>query len=75
MSDILLGNLLWMLLLMLGLWAVSVRLSDVSIVDVFWGMGFVLIAWRTCFLGEGFVLRQFLMVSLTTLWGLRLPPA
>ena len=72
MSEILLGNLFWIILLMLGLWAVSVRVRDVSIVDVFWGMGFVLLAWRTAFLAEGFAPREFLIVSLTTLWGLRL---
>jgi steroid 5-alpha reductase family enzyme len=44
MSGLLLGSFVWMMLLMLGLWVVSVRLSDMSIVDVFWGVGFVLIA-------------------------------
>lgn len=72
MTEILLGNLLWIMLLMLGLWVVSVRLSDVSIVDVFWGMGFVPIAWRTSFLTDGFAPRQFMIVFLATLWGLRL---
>ncbi len=72
MSEILLGNFVWIMLLMLGLWMVSVRVRDVSIVDVFWGMGFVLLAWRTAFLAEGFAPREFLIVSLTTLWGLRL---
>jgi steroid 5-alpha reductase family enzyme len=72
MSEIVLGNFVWIMILMLGLWVVSVRLRDASIVDVFWGIGFVLIAWRTSLLSEGFALRQFLIVSLTTLWGLRL---
>jgi|WetSurMetagenome_2_1015567.scaffolds.fasta_scaffold01107_9 steroid 5-alpha reductase family enzyme len=39
MSELLLGSFVWIMLLMLGLWVVSVRLSDVSIVDVFWGGG------------------------------------
>ena len=34
--------------MMLALWAVSLRRRDVSIVDIFWGLGFVLIAWTTC---------------------------
>ncbi len=72
MSEILLGNLVWVLLMMLGIWVVSVRLKDVSIVDSFWGLGFVLIAWRTCLFADGFPPRQFLIVALTTLWGLRL---
>ncbi len=29
------------------LWLVSLRLRDASIVDIFWGLGFVLAAWIT----------------------------
>ncbi len=72
MSEIMLGNLVWVLLMMLTLWVVSVRWKDVSIVDIFWGLGFVLVAWQTCLLSDGFAPRQFLIVALTTLWGLRL---
>jgi steroid 5-alpha reductase family enzyme len=72
MTEILLENLAWVLLMMLSIWGVSIRFRDVSIVDVFWGMGFVLIAWRTCLHSEGYPPRQFLILSLTTLWGLRL---
>jgi steroid 5-alpha reductase family enzyme len=72
MIEILLGNLVWVLLMMLTLWVVSVRLKDVSIVDIFWGLGFVLVAWRTCLLSDGFAPRKFLIVALTTVWGLRL---
>lgn len=72
MMSLFLGNLLWILCMMLALWVVSVRVKDVSIVDLFWGLGFVLVAWRTGLVSEGYPLRQFLMVALTTLWGLRL---
>lgn len=58
-------------LLMLVVWAVSVRLRDVSIVDVLWGPGFVVIALAT-FLTIGGSDRGFLLVTLTAIWGLRL---
>ena len=57
--------------LMLALWLVSVRLRDASIVDPFWGFGFVVIGWTAALAGElsgwGIVLAL-----LTTAWGLRL---
>lgn len=72
MNDILPGNLAWVLLMMLGTWLLSLRLKDASIVDICWGLGFVLIAWRTAFLSEGYDPRRFLLLALTTVWGLRL---
>jgi len=57
---------------MVLLWGVSLRLRDASIVDPFWGTGFVLVAW-TAFLSVGAAgARATLVVALTTLWGLRL---
>lgn len=61
------------LALVLTVWAVSVRIRDASIIDIFWGFGFVVIAW-VAFLftpGSGND-RQRLILSVTTLWGLRL---
>jgi steroid 5-alpha reductase family enzyme len=58
--------------LMLLTWLLSLALDDVSIVDIVWSLGFVLIAW-TCFaLADGSATRKALVVSLTTIWGLRL---
>jgi steroid 5-alpha reductase family enzyme len=56
---------------MVLLWLVSLRLKDASIVDIFWGLGFVLIAWAT-FVVATRDLRSFLLVAMTTIWGLRL---
>jgi len=56
---------------MLLLWLLSLRLRDVSIVDAFWGTGFLLVAW-TGFLSGGGGPRATLVVALTSLWGLRL---
>jgi steroid 5-alpha reductase family enzyme len=57
---------------MIALWLVSLRLRDSSIVDIFWGLGFVLIAWVTLASTGGAGIRSWLAVGLTTLWGARL---
>ena len=58
--------------LMLGTWLLSVRLGDVSIVDIAWGLGFVLVAWLAFALGDGPFERRLLVAVLVTIWGLRL---
>ncbi len=59
--------------LMLALWIVSLIITDSSIVDIFWGTGFVIVAWVCFFLTpEGFMGRKLLIAILTTIWGLRL---
>jgi steroid 5-alpha reductase family enzyme len=59
--------------LMTVLWLISLSLRDASIVDIFWGFGFVCATWFY-FTGtpEGFLGRKWLLSSLATLWGLRL---
>jgi steroid 5-alpha reductase family enzyme len=59
--------------LMLLLWLISLLLKNSSIVDIFWGTGFVLSAWfYALVLPETFRLRQWIFLALVTLWGLRL---
>ncbi len=61
------------LCLMVFLWLVSLALKNSSIVDIFWGTGFVLIAWLTFALfPEGYLPRKVLSALLVTIWGLRL---
>lgn len=57
---------------MLALWLVSLKLRDVSIVDVFWGTGFVLVAAIGFALGTGAPARRALVLALVAVWGLRL---
>ena len=57
---------------MLGLWLLSLRLRDSSIVDIFWGWGFVCVAWLGFVFGTGNEERKLLCALLTTLWGGRL---
>lgn len=60
------------LTLMVATWRVSLRLGDVGIVDIVWGLGFVLVAWTTWLLADGAAVRQNLLTAMATVWGLRL---
>ncbi len=60
------------LVMVTALWAVSVAVKDTSIVDIFWGSGFVVVAWVTFVVADGSEGYRWLLVALTTLWGLRL---
>lgn len=53
-------------------WLLSIRLRDVSIVDIFWGLGFVICVWIYRALGPDATPRQLLVAALVTLWGVRL---
>jgi len=53
-------------------WMLSVRRRDAGIADVFWGLGFVLLAWLYCFLSPVLTPRSWLVAALMTLWGTRL---
>jgi steroid 5-alpha reductase family enzyme len=70
--DILGINLTAALVFMFGVWLLSLVKKNASIVDVFWGLGFILIAWLTFTKASGYPARQVLLVLLTTIWGLRL---
>ena len=60
-------------LLMLLLWAVSLQTSDASLVDRFWGFGFVLVVWvRFTLHAVNQEPQSLLLPVLVTLWGLRL---
>jgi steroid 5-alpha reductase family enzyme len=54
------------------LWLLSLKLKDASIVDIFWGLGFVLIATTSYRLADGFADRKLLLTVLVVVWGGRL---
>jgi len=54
------------------LWGISLVKRDASIVDAFWGPGFVVVAALYFVLGDGFEPRRILVLALVTVWGLRL---
>jgi len=66
------GNLAVLLGLMFSAWILSLILKDAGIADIFWGLGFVLIAWLTFFQADGYLFRKMLITALVSFWGLRL---
>jgi steroid 5-alpha reductase family enzyme len=59
--------------LMLVTWVVSLVLRNASIVDIVWGFGFVCVAWAVRLtVDDGLPARQWLLVAMTSIWGLRL---
>jgi len=65
-------SLLVALVYMTLLWLLSLAREDASIVDVFWGLGFVLLAAVHFALTDGFIGRKILITCLVGVWGLRL---
>jgi steroid 5-alpha reductase family enzyme len=59
--------------LMVLLWLVSLWLKNSSIVDIYWGTGFVIFSWVAFLLTpDGYIVRKVLLCGLVTIWGLRL---
>lgn len=59
--------------MMTALWFLSLALKNSSIVDIFWGSGFVITAWVAFVLTpQGYEPRKWLLCLLVTIWGLRL---
>jgi len=79
MSDVLLASATAIVIFMTAFWLVSIPLRNVSIVDIGWGLGFVLVAWTSWLTtaaqrgdaGEASNTGLLLPV-LVTIWGCRL---
>lgn len=56
---------------LVALWLLSLRLRDSSIIDLFWGPAFSVIAWPLA-LAAGLTPRAALVAALVSGWGLRL---
>ncbi len=64
---------LTIVVLMIATWLLSLILKNASIVDIVWGLGFVVVAWAVRLrVDDGLAARQNLLVAMTTVWGLRL---
>jgi len=72
MISLLTTNLVIILACMTLLWLVSLGIKDASIVDSFWGPGFIIVTWSTFAQTQGFIDRNILVSVLVTLWGVRL---
>lgn len=58
--------------MMTALWPLSVRLRDVSIVDILWAPAFAFLAWVYVLVPPPLEIRGWIALVLITAWGLRL---
>jgi steroid 5-alpha reductase family enzyme len=70
--QIYLESLMLIMLIMTTLWIISIYLKNVSIVDLFWGFGFVVSALFFFLNTEGYGIRKLLLLILVAIWGIRL---
>jgi steroid 5-alpha reductase family enzyme len=71
-STVLLAAIVTIACLMLATWSVSLLRRDASIVDIVWGLGFVLVAWAAKFVTGASGAGNWLLLLMVTVWGLRL---
>ena len=71
-GSVLLGAAIAIVVLMIVTWLLSLAWRDASIVDPVWPLGFVVVVWVTRAIADGNSARQWLLVVMVTLWGLRL---
>lgn len=73
MWDLYVINIGAIFLFMLTMFIIAQLIKDNSIVDIGWGLGFVIIAFVSYFASEGeHSLRQTIVLTLVSLWGIRL---
>jgi steroid 5-alpha reductase family enzyme len=70
--EIWLNGFLLSMALLTALWLVSVKMKNASIIDPFWGFGFVVLAFYYVYATGNYSPRSILLTSLVTIWGLRL---
>ncbi|MCE7998070.1 MAG: DUF1295 domain-containing protein [Rhodobiaceae bacterium] len=72
MSQILITNLAVIAVCLLALWGVSIRIRDASIIDIFWGPGFGIVALTTFILTDAPGPSGVLLTAFACLWSIRL---
>ena len=70
--EIYINGFLVVMIQMFILWIVSIKIKNVSIVDPFWGLGFVLVAIYYYLSQDEHSLRSMIVLALVAIWGLRL---
>jgi steroid 5-alpha reductase family enzyme len=70
--HIYLQALLVIMILMSILWIASIIIKNVSIVDLFWGFGFLVTSIFYFLNAQGDMPRKFILIILVSIWGLRL---
>ena len=72
LGQVLLANLVVISIPMGLLWLASIFKKDASIMDSFWGLGFVLVSWATYSAVGHVSQRGLLLAVLVSVWGVRL---
>lgn len=72
MLSLFLQASLLILILVTILWLWSIAINNVSIVDIFWGFGFVVVNAYYFILSGGINTRKLLLLVLVSIWGMRL---
>lgn len=72
MDNVYFISALYIFIFMNFMYLLALRLKDNSIVDIGWGIGFIIVALATLFDKGTFYPRQLLITALTIAWGLRL---
>jgi len=70
--EIWISSFLFVMLFLTALWVVSVLIKNASIVDPFWGTGFIIITVFSLYQMNHFHPRVLLTTGLVSIWGLRL---
>lgn len=63
---------LLVIILMTFLWLIYFLRRNPGIVDIGWGVSFIIVIWTYCLLGEGASLRRWVLTAMVTLWAGRL---
>ena len=72
MADAMLVAAITILCIMVATWLLSLALKNASIVDIVWGLGFVITSWVLALTIDGDSTRQILLAVMVGAWGLRL---
>jgi steroid 5-alpha reductase family enzyme len=71
-AELFLPAAIAVLILMLSVWVLSLLLKNASIVDIVWGLGFVLIAWVSNVASDGSSAVGLAVALMVSVWGVRL---
>lgn len=66
------GSFTFVILLMVALWVIYLFQHNAAIVDIGWGLCFLITAWAYFFLGDGNLLKRLIITAMATVWAGRL---
>jgi steroid 5-alpha reductase family enzyme len=72
MTEAMLIAAITIMCVMVATWLLSLLLKNASIVDIVWGLGFVITSWVLALTIDGDSTRQILLAVMVGAWGLRL---